>query len=138
VLRRTVIAALVVILSATAISGAIVSAATGGDSHDGGPEPSGAGAVVTASAHDDPVFMSYWEARRAGYVVSALPAETGLRVCTDADFHHGFSSAEELERSLTEYEVKWGEEGPDTCQVDPTTTTIAVFPPGRGLPSMLP
>lgn len=132
------IAVLFVILIATAISGAIVSAAIGGDTHDGGPETSGAVAVVPASAPDDPVFMTYWEARRAGYAVSALPAETGLRVCTDADFHHGFVSAEEAERSLAEYEAKWGEEGPDICQVDPTMTTIAVFPSGRGLASMLP
>lgn len=85
----------------------------------------------------EPVIMTYWEARHAGFHVPQLPAETGFRVCTNADFHRGFSSAEEAERSLAEYEAKWGEAGPDICQVDPTTATIAVFPPGRGPPSML-
>jgi hypothetical protein len=81
--------------------------------------------------------MSYWEARAAGYHVSLLPSETGMRVCTENDFGDGFSTADEAERSLAEYEAKWGEAGsPDDCQIDPTTATILVFPPDRARPQL--
>ena len=77
--------------------------------------------------------MSYWEARAAGYQVPPLPSETGMRTCSDADFGQGFSSADEAERSLAEYEAKWGESGsPRDCQIDPTTATILIFHSGRG------
>jgi hypothetical protein len=79
-----------------------------------------------------PTFMTYWEARAAGLGVSALPSETGFRVCTPADFKPGFKTAEEAERAAAEYDTRWGEAGPDICQVDPTTAVIAVWPRGNG------
>lgn len=76
-----------------------------------------------------PLVMTYWEAKAAGYHVPPLPSETGMRVCTEADFHAGFPSAEAAEKSLREYEAKWGEAGsPGDCQIDPTKGRIVIFP----------
>jgi len=80
----------------------------------------------------DPVFLTYWEAKAAGVHVPPLPSETGIRVCTDADYHEGFRTPEAATEALAEYEVKWGEEGPGYCQEDPTEATYVVFPPGAG------
>ena len=68
-----------------------------------------------------PLVMTYWEAKAAGFDVAPLPSETGMRVCTDVDLvGGGFPSAEAAERSLAEYEAKWGESGsPADCQLDP-------------------
>jgi hypothetical protein len=87
----------------------------------------------------DPIVMTYWEAKEAGYHVPLLPSETGMRVCTEADFHPGFPSAEALEKSLREYEAKWGEAGsPGDCQVDPTKASIIFLGSTGGLSALTP
>jgi hypothetical protein len=76
--------------------------------------------------------MTYWEAKAAGFHVPPLPSEPGMRTCTHADFHAGFSSAEDAERSLDAYEAKWGESGsPDDCRLDATKGTYLVFERSR-------
>jgi hypothetical protein len=51
-----------------------------------------------------------------------------MPVCTEADFHSGFSSAEAAAKSLSEYEAKWGEAGsPADCQLDPRKARIVVM-----------
>ena len=87
----------------------------------------------------DPIVMTYWEAKEAGYHIPLLPSETGMRVCTEADFHPGFPSAEALEKSLREYEAKWGEAGsPGDCQVDPTKASIIFLGSTGGLSALTP
>jgi hypothetical protein len=89
--------------------------------------PAAGGPPASESREQGPILMTYWEAKAAGYRVPPLPSETGMRVCTASDFHGGFSSAEEAEQSLAEYEAKWGEAGsPGDCQVDPTKAWIVV------------
>ena len=82
-------------------------------------------------SHGDPIVLTYEEAKALGL---HTPPLTGMRLCTDADFHGGFETAEEAERSLRAYEQKWGESGsPLDCQVDPRDAVYVIGPFQRGL-----
>jgi hypothetical protein len=75
-------------------------------------------------------LMTYWEAKAAGFHVSPLPSETGIRPCTEADYNNpGFRSAEAIEQASSAYYAKWGEaEGPAYCQDDPRTLLYGYWP----------
>jgi hypothetical protein len=75
--------------------------------------------------------LTYEEAKAVGL---HTPPLTGMRLCTEADYHTGFKTAEEAERSLRAYERMWGDSGsPGDCQVDPRKMVYVVgapFAPG--------
>lgn len=90
-------------------------------------------ALDRAGQAAEPRLMTYWEAKAAGFHVPPLPSETGIRACTESDYHPGFTSAEAAEQAAREYEANWGEQGPGYCQVDPRTMTFAIMPGRPGL-----
>ena len=56
----------------------------------------------------DPIVMTYWEAKEAGYHIPLLPCKTGTRILHRGRLSPRFSKRRGVEKSLREYEAKSG------------------------------